>query len=175
MSASSSFDREDYAVMAACAVVVILRSYVGFAVSYPWRTGIMAGVVATACIVLGKMLGGLCMCAFGKRKTILASLLLAALCYVFLAHPFTGLLSLLFFNMTMPITLCLLVSRFPAFGGFMFGLLTAALFVGYPLSYVPLPEAIKGWMLGVGGCIISCLILLSLCRKEKKSFQKEVV
>ena len=65
------------------------------------------------------------------KKTVVFSLLMSALAYLFGNNIIAGLLALFFFNMTMPLTLYLLVRNMSDMPGLAFGILTFALFLGY--------------------------------------------
>ena len=90
---------------------------------------------------------------FGMKKTTLLSLSMAAVGFCLGGIPVFGLLALLCFNMTMPLTLYTLWRRFPEYPGTVFGSLTLALFVGF------LP-ACFGVNIPIGGVLGS---ILSLC------------
>lgn len=135
-----------------CFLVVVLRSHVGMAVAFPWRTGPLA-LAAICAVVLGKMAGGYLAERFGARRTTVLSLTLAAAGYALGHVPILGLLALLCFNMTMPLTLYALWRRFPGYPGAVFGSLTLALFLGYLPTYF-------GISLPIGGVFGS---ILSLC------------
>ena len=137
-----------------CFAVVVLRSFVGFQVVFPWKTGALA-FAAVGAVVLGKMAGGLLAARFGARRVTAASLLLAAAGFLLGDVPVFGLLALLCFNMTMPLTLYALWRRFPGYPGTVFGSLTVALFVGF------LPAAF-GVELPIGGVLGSLLSLVLL-------------
>ena len=139
-----------------CFAVVVLRSFVGFRVVFPWKTGALA-LAAVGAVVLGKMAGGLLAARFGARRVTAASLLLAAASFLLGDVPVFGLLALLCFNMTMPLTLYALWRRFPGYPGTVFGSLTVALFVGF------LPAAF-GVELPIGGVLGSLLSLVLLWR-----------
>lgn len=112
-------------------LVVCLRSYVGLTISFPWKgTGYWA-VVLVCAVVLGKTAGGLMADRFGAVKTACVSLGIAALLFLVPQIPATGVLSMLLFNMTMPITLWAMARIFPGAKGFSFGLLTFGLFLGF--------------------------------------------
>ena len=137
-----------------CFSVVVLRSFVGFAVVFPWKTGALA-FAAVAAVVLGKMAGGVLAVRFGGRRVTMVSLTAAAVCFAFGSIPVFGLCALLCFNMTMPLTLHALWRRFPAYPGTVFGSLTLALFLGF------LPSAF-GIDLPIGGVLGSLLSLALL-------------
>ena len=92
-----------------CVLVVILRSYIGMAVVFSWKTTALSGLLAVLAIVLGKMAGGIIGAKYGFWKTTIISLLFAAICYIGSAWMLMGIAALLLFNMTMPITLLSLI------------------------------------------------------------------
>lgn len=143
-----------------CFAVVILRSYVGMAVTFSWKQGFALGLAAVLAVVFGKTAGGFAAARYGTRFTVIGSLLLAALCYLWGAHPLFGILALFFFNMTMPITLHQLAIRFPALPGFSFGLLTFGLFLGFLPVYFGMDLPLSGSILGAAGSLISLLLLI---------------
>ena len=106
-------------------------------------------------MVLGKMAGGILAARFGAKKVTVVSLTAAAVCYALGDVPVFGLLALLCFNMTMPLTLYTLWRRFPAYPGAVFGSLTVALFLGFLPTYFGLDIPIGG----VLGSILSLCLL----------------
>jgi len=159
--------REKRIVIFGCLAVVILRSYVGMAVALPWKTTVFMGLFSVCAVVAGKIAGGFLAAKFGIRKTIVLSLLLAAVCYPLCGQVAAGWLALFFFNMTMPITLYLLVSRFPKLSGFSFGLLTFGLFLGFLPVYFECTLPVAGGLLGLLGSLISLLLLQIVTWKRK--------
>ena len=137
-----------------CFSVVVLRSFVGFSVVFPWKTGALA-FAAVAAVVLGKVAGGVLASRFGGKRVTAVSLTAAAVCFALGDIPVFGLLALLCFNMTMPLTLYALWRRFPAYPGTVFGSLTLALFVGF----LPAAFGIQVPVGGVFGSILSLLLL----------------
>lgn len=142
-----------------CFAVVILRSFVGLSSAFPWKTGAVFGWLAVAAVALGKMAGGFCSARFGHGRTIRFSLLLAAVCFLLGEYPMFGLTALFFFNMTMPVTLYLLVCKLPRMPGFSFGLLTFGLFLGFLPVYAQIQLPLSGTVLGAAGSVLSLLIL----------------
>ena len=137
-----------------CFAVVVLRSFVGFQVVFPWKTGWLA-FAAVAAVVLGKMAGGILAVRFGARRVTVVSLTAAAVCFALGNIPVFGLCALLCFNMTMPLTLYALWRRFPRYPGTVFGSLTLALFLGF----LPAAFGIKLPIGGVFGSILSLTLL----------------
>lgn len=119
-------------IAAACLfLVVCLRSYVGLTLSFPWKGTGFWGIALVCAVVLGKTAGGFLADRFGLVKTACISLGLAALLFLIPQIPAAGVLSVLLFNMTMPITLWAMAKFFPGAKGFSFGLLTFGLFLGF--------------------------------------------
>lgn len=159
--------REKRIVIFGCLAVVILRSYIGMAVVLPWKTTVFMGLFSVCAVVAGKIAGGFLAAKFGIRKTIILSLLMAAVCYPLCGQVAAGWLALFFFNMTMPITLYLLVRRLPELSGFSFGLLTFGLFLGFLPVYFECKLPIPGGLLGMLGSLISLLLLQIVIWKRK--------
>lgn len=163
-----SIPREDYIPLShggavrltvCCLLVVVLRSYLGMAVTFSWKTGTPAGVLSVLAVVGGKALGGFLGAWKGARRTAAVSLALAAFCYLFSSVMPIGLAALLLFNMTMPITLYWMVCAFPKTPGFAFGFLTFALFLGFLPVYFGRQPALEGNIIGCVGSALSLLLL----------------
>lgn len=144
-------------------LVVILRSYIGMAVTFPWKTTAFAAFISTLAIVCGKAAGGFMAARFGIPRTVLLSLTGAAVSFLFSETMPIGILALFLFNMTMPVTLYLLIRRLPLFPGFSFGFLTFGLFLGFLPAYLELPTWSNCCMIGCVGSVVSLLILLLIC------------
>ncbi len=152
-----------------CFLVVILRSYLGMAIVFPWKTTLVAGVLAVLAIASGKMAGGFLAARFGWKKTTISSLGLAAVCYFFSQRMPMGIFALFFFNMTMPITLYLLVQKLKNLPGFAFGILTFGLFLGFLPEYFGMDKLAEGRLVGCLGSLMSLMILLACVRGERRT------
>lgn len=142
-----------------CIFVVVLRSFAGSMMHFPWAKNWFA-LFLTLAIVLGKAGGGILADRFGIRPTIIGSLTACALLFLE-ANQFAicGLLAVFLFNMTMPITLSLLGMQFPHAKGMAFGALTFALFVGLVPSYFcNINDFAKPWIY----CLLAVLSLVIL-------------
>lgn len=139
-------------------LAVALRSYIGMAVTFSWKTTTFAAVLSTLAIVFGKAAGGFFMARFGGFKTAAICLPAAAVLYLFSGCMPAGAAALFLFNMTMPVTLYLLIRKLPQYPGFSFGLLTFGLFLGFLPEYYGL-RVLRG---GVFGCVGSLMMLLIL-------------
>lgn len=146
--------------LAACMfLVVVLRSYIGMAVTFPWRTTAFAAAISTLAVVLGKAAGGFVAAEFGFWKTAVVSLSAAAVLYLISGFMPAGAAALFLFNMTMPLTLYLLIRKLPQLPGFSFGFLTFGLFLGFLPEYFELPTFQNNSIIGCVGSVISLLIL----------------
>lgn len=112
-------------------LVVCLRSYLGLILSFDWKALPVPGFLLILAVAAGKAAGGLLADRFGSWRTVLVSLAASAVLFLFSGHPVPGILAVLLFNMTMPVTLTALVRLLPEQPGFSFGLLTFALFLGF--------------------------------------------
>lgn len=149
-----------------CMAVVVLRSYIGMAVTFSWKTTLLAGTIGVLAVVLGKVAGGFGAVLFGTRRTMVVSLGLAAVLYLLSGNMIAGVLALFLFNMTMPITLYLLVERRKDMPGFGFGALTFAIFLGILPVYLELPVPVPGNIIGCVGSVVS-LAVLWFCISKK--------
>lgn len=140
-------------------LTVILRSWVGTQMAFPWKTGAY-GLIVVLCVVAGKALGGLLGDRFGWLKTGLVTLLLAAACFLpsfRLTGP--GLAAVVLFNTTMSITLAALARMSgPAHCGAAFGLTTFALFAGLIPNLMGWPD----WGADPVGLCLSSLVSAAL-------------
>ncbi len=114
--------------------VVVLRSFVGTTQAFAWQSGFYS-TLAVIFLALGKLLGGFSADKLGEAKTSLITLSLSAALYLFSDNAVCGLLSVLLFNMTMPLTLFAMARMYRGAKGFAFGALTFALFIGYLPSF----------------------------------------
>lgn len=147
--------------LAACLLlVVILRSHIGMTVTFPWKTTALAGFFAALAVAAGKAAGGFWTVGLGSLRTILLSLAAAAVCYLFSGYAVFGLAALFLFNVTMPVTLYLLVRRLPRLPGFSFGLLTFGLFLGFLPAYFGVAAGQDGNVAGCIGSMVSLVILV---------------
>lgn len=134
--------------------VVILRSYVGMSLAFPWKSASHWGVVLTISLALGKAAGGYLADRFGVEQTAIGSLLCSAGLLLLSETPACGVMAVFLFNMTMPLTLWACARLLPETRGFAFGILTFGLFLGF------LPTAFGAGTLS--GQTVALLALLSL-------------
>lgn len=111
--------------------VVALRSYTGLAIALPWKSALPLLGALTIAVVLGKGLGGVLADRFGFARIGVGALAISAPLLMMAPHyPAAGVLGMLAFNMTMPVTLVAVANTLPDNPGFAFGLASLALAVG---------------------------------------------
>ncbi|MBR1883565.1 MAG: hypothetical protein IJ809_01235 [Clostridia bacterium] len=92
-------------------ITICIRSYLGLILNYDWKQNVINSVLAILAVVFGKMLGGVLGDKFGFKKVSMVSLLMSSALFVFsFNNAICGVLAILMFNMTMPIT-CTVVSN----------------------------------------------------------------
>lgn len=157
-----------FRLAACCMMVVVLRSYIGMAVSFPWKTGVVAGTLSVLALVCGKMAGGFLAARHGAFNTTVISLSFAAFCYLGASAMPLGLAALFLFNMTMPVTLYWMICAFPEMPGFAFGFLTFALFLGFLPGYFSLLPGADGNAAGCIGSLLSLALLTAGCGRRRR-------
>ena len=149
-------------------LVVIVRGYMGYGIPTSWNKTVLQNVYLFCIMGLGKALGGIISDAYGIRKTAIFSTLLAI---PFLAIGdslmIVSLIGVMFFSMTMSITLAILVSCLPKTPGLAFGLTTIGLFLGTaPIFFIKIPSMIVNIIM-ISVLSIGCSITLgSILKKD---------
>lgn len=111
---------------------VVIRSYAGFAATKPTDVFPLFAIAVAAAAFAGKFLGGVFADIFGARRVGTLSLLICVPLYYFGAESMIFfLIATFFFNVAMPITLVGAARKLRSHEGFVFGLTTVALFIGY--------------------------------------------
>lgn len=120
-----------------CMLAVVLRSYLGMYQNFPWKQELAGSALLIAIsVVLGKLAGGILADLRGFRWAAWVSMSAAALLFLFCHFPAAGLMAVLLWNMSMPLTLWRMAELFPGAKGFSFGCLTFGLFLGFFLPYL---------------------------------------
>lgn len=118
---------------------ITIRSLVGSALVFPWKTNIDLLVILTGAVVLGKGLGGILADKFGWVKIAVGALALSIPFLIFGSNiPFLAIVGMFLLNITMPITLVAISNILPGRPGFAFGLTTLALIIGTMPTYTEL-------------------------------------
>lgn len=153
-------------------LVVVLRAFMGTSDAFS-VTGAFsalppfgARIIPVLCLAAGKAAGGFVSDAIGAKLTGIISLALCAAGLFFPASPYITLAALFLFNMTMPVTLYASARLLKGAKGAAFGLLTAALFLGYVPAFLgarlQLPAFVNGLL-----AIASLVLLLVGLGKER--------
>ena len=113
-------------------LVVVLRSFQGGIMDFPWYSWwSFTSFVFAVCIMLGKALGGILADRIGVLWTVIVPLVCSAILLRFASdYMIPGLIAVLLFQTTMPITLSLMHRQTPGHPGMAFGLLSFGLFLG---------------------------------------------
>lgn len=136
-------------------LVVIVRGYMGYGIPTSWNKTLIQNVVLFFIMGIGKCLGGILSDMYGIRKIGIISTLLA-IPFLCLGDNlmFISLIGVMFFSMTMSITLAILVSVLKEKPGLAFGLTTIGLFLGTaPIFFVKITSQVLN---------ISMIIVLSV-------------
>lgn len=156
-------------------ITVCIRSYVGLILAFEWKVNLLLALFSILAVVLGKMLGGIIGDKIGFKNISIISLTISAICFIFaFNNPILGILAMLFFNMTMPITLTALSNMLDNNKGMAFGLLTFALFIGSIPKFFGIGSSI---FTPIGLCVINIISLIVLylgIRKYNICMEKKV-
>jgi hypothetical protein len=127
-----------YWVIVLAVLVVIIRGYMGYGIPTSWNKTIIQTVILFCIMGVGKCLGGILSDVYGIRKVGILSTLIAIpfLCFGN-KLMLVSLIGVMFFSMTMSITLAILVSVLKEKPGLAFGFTTIGLFLGTaPIFFV---------------------------------------
>lgn len=149
-------------------LVVIIRGYMGYGIPTSWNKTTIQLIIFFSIMGLGKALGGILSDLIGIRKTAIMSTLLAIPFLCFGDNiMIVSLIGVMFFSMTMAITLGILVSVLKKSPGLAFGLTTIGLFLGTaPIFFIKLSYI--GNIIIIISMSILCALALSYVLKEDK-------
>ena len=135
-------------------VVVIVRGYLGYGIPTSWNKSVIQNVIFFCTMGIGKALGGILSDKIGIRKVAIGSTLLAIPFLCFGDNlMLISIIGVMFFSMTMSITLGILVSVLKKTPGLAFGITTIGLFLGTaPIFFIKLNMSIN----------ITLIIIISL-------------
>ena len=150
--------------------VVAIRAYIGYAIPTEWKKTKLQAILLFFIMGAGKIAGGILADKLGHYKTALISSVFALPFLLFgNSHMVLSLIGVGLFSMTMPITISILVSRFPKQPCFSFGVTTIALFVGTLPAFFIRPTTLLAHQLTVLILIIIATIGLLICIRKKDS------
>ena len=127
----SNTNLSKYLVILLAVIVVIVRGYMGYGIPTSWNKTTIQTVILFVFMGIGKALGGILADMFGIRKVAIISVIVALpLILIGDRNMYISLLGVMFFSMTMSVTLAILVSVLPHNPGLAFGYTTIGLFLG---------------------------------------------
>ena len=150
--------------------IVTIRGYVGYGIPTSWNKSIIQNILLFSFMGVGKALGGILSDTIGIRKVGVLSTLVAI---PFLSFGdnimIISLIGVMFFSMTMAITLGMLASIFKKNPGLAFGYTTIGLFIGTaPIFFIKVTSLSTNIILIVISSIICSLLLGLTLKKEVK-------
>ena len=145
-------------------LTVLLRSYMGTVLSYPFLAEKGWAFVYTLCIFGGKYLGGILADRFGAVGFCLTAQLTAAVLFMLSpAVPLLAMPAIFLFNTTMAVTAWKLYRCLPRYPGTIFGLTTFALYLGVLPELLGLESGLSSWWgLGLLSLISGVLLVAGL-------------
>lgn len=153
--------------------VVTIRGYIGYGLPTSWNKTIVQTVILYFTMGIGKALGGILSDAYGIRKIAVLSTL-AAIPFLYFGENLMiiSLIGVMFFSMTMSITLAILVSTLKKAPGLAFGLTTIGLFLGtVPIFFVKITnQSLNFGLISIMSLV--CMVIL-LCILDKKGIKKD--
>lgn len=152
-------------------IAVLIRSFIGKIVNYSFDKTALILVLFGLDSTLGKALGGAISKAIGINKTIIITMIASTILFIFSNdNVYLSLLAILFFNMSMPLTLylanCLVEKE-----GFAFGMLAAFLIPGYLLGMFSMSETLIKILIATSSLITAAIVVIanSVIKSKRKS------
>lgn len=156
-------------VISLAVFVVIIRGYIGYGLPTSWNKTIIQTVILYFTMGIGKALGGILSDIFGIRKIAVVSTI-AAIPFLYFGENIMliSLIGVMFFSMTMSITLAILVSALKNNPGLAFGLTTIGLFLGtVPIFFVKITNPVFNFGLISIMSLVCTIILLTILGKKE--------
>ncbi len=159
-----SYKKPSLIVLAAVScfmLTIVIRSLLGMVMNFSWKSAPVLSFLFVMAVVAGKALGGFLGDKFGYAKTAVLSLSVSLVAFIFsFDYPTAGIIAVLCFNMTMPLTLTAIAGVCNRKYGFAFGLTTFALAIGF-IPVIVGAGSLFGMPLLAGG-VLTSLVLLAL-------------
>ncbi len=142
-------------IFCALFVAIGIRSLVGMAIVFPWKSHLSLAVVLVAAVFAGKTLGGVLADRFGWAKVAVSSLVISTpLLVVWPKVVAVAVVGMFLFNFTMPVTLAALSNLLPGRPGFSFGLTCMALLAG-ALPVLKGYTVVSGRFVILAACVVA--------------------
>lgn len=150
-------------------VVVIVRGYMGYGIPTSWNKTMLQTVYLFVIMGIGKCLGGILSDLFGIRKVAILSTIFA-IPFLLIGDNLMiiSLLGVMFFSMTMAVTLGILVSVLKKNPSLAFGLTTIGLFLGTaPIFFIKIVNTTFNSIMIITLSMCCSLILSYIIRREE--------
>lgn len=161
-------------VIALTVFVVAVRGYMGYGIPTTWNKTVLQSVILYFSMGVGKALGGILADIFGVKKIALISALAAL--PLLLAGDNIMLISLvgvMFFSMTMSVTLAVLVSVLNRSPGLAFGWTTIGLFAGTaPIFFIRFNDFFSSCIMITVLTLISCAAMMIAIRRDGEQSER---
>lgn len=152
--------------------VVIVRGYMGYGIPTSWNKTTLQNVYLFVIMGFGKALGGILSDAYGIRKIALLSTILA-IPFLIIGDNLMiiSLIGVMFFSMTMSITLAILVSSLKKTPGLAFGLTTIGLFLGTaPIFFFKIESVVINIIMITILSLLCTIILNYILKKDEVAY-----
>ena len=148
--------------------VVIIRGYMGYGIPTSWNKTMLESVLLFSFMGIGKALGGILSDTYGIRKVAIMSTILAIPFLIFGDNiMIISLIGVMFFSMTMAITLGILVSVLKNTPGLAFGITTIGLFIGTaPIFFIKTSQEFNIIMIIIMSILCSYMLSVVLKRGD---------
>ena len=155
------------AIVAMAVTIVAVRGFMGYGIPTSWNKTMLQTILLFSFMGIGKAMGGILADRFGVRRTALVGSAVAAPLLMFGDNTMlVSLVGVMFFSMTMAITLAILVSVLPSTPGLAFGWTTIGLFLGTaPVFFFKITTTPANCMMIA---LLTCVCLLFLWIVIKK-------
>lgn len=150
--------------------IIIVRGYMGYGIPTSWNKTLFESILLYCTMGIGKAMGGILSDLIGVRKIATISTLIS-LPFLIIGdnNMIISLIGVMFFSMTMAITLGVLVSVLKRVPGLAFGLTTIGLFLGTaPIFFFKIDSFLMNTLVIIILTIICFLILMLILRKESR-------
>lgn len=157
-----------YVIIILAVLVVIMRGFVGYGIPTSWNKSLIQNIIFYCTMGVGKALGGILADYIGFKKISIISTILSIpfLCFGD-NNMYLSIIGIMFFSMTMALSLGLLVSVLKNSPGLAFGLTTIGLFLGsVPIFFIKITSITINIILLIISSLTCCLILVNTSRKK---------
>ena len=142
--------------------VVLFRSFVGSVGIFSFKKNLLIFILMGMSTTIGKILGGILSKYIGIDKSIIITISISLICFIFFNdNLYLSLLGILLFNCSMPMTLYLLNKLFYKREGFSFGTLAAFLIPGYFLATLNYGEVLTKVLIAIFSILSIVLVVIS--------------